>query len=101
MFMDMLNSLEQSKQPSETFYDGYIVNAVVDACYKSIKSKKWEKINLEIWRGKVGVDKISTFANYDKKYYLVKEEMTHYGDKKLILKNKSTGKIIEKIVEKH
>jgi len=26
--------------------------------------------------------------------------MTHYGDKKLILKNKSTGKIIEKIVEK-
>ena len=100
MFMDMLNSLEQSKQPSETFYDGYIVNAVVDACYKSIKSKKWEKINLEIWRGKEGVDKISTFANYDEKYYLVKEEMTHYGDKKLILKNKSTGKIIEKIVEK-
>tara|TARA_X000000950_G_C13414145_1_gene457353 strand:- start:55 stop:243 length:189 start_codon:yes stop_codon:yes gene_type:complete len=61
------------------------------------------KDNLEfgVWRGKVGVDKISTFANYDKKYYLVKEEMTHYGDKKLILKNKSTGKIIEKIVEKH
>ena len=78
-----------------------IVNAVVDACYKSIKSKKWEKINLEIWRGKEGVDKISTFANYDEKYYLVKEEMTHYGDKKLILKNKSNGEIIEKIVEKN
>ena len=69
--------------------------------YKSIKSKKWEKINLEIWRGEEGVDKISTFASYDEKYYLVKEEMTHYGDKKLILKNKSTGKIIEKIVEKN
>jgi len=26
--------------------------------------------------------------------------MTHYGDKKLILKNKSTGEITEKIVEK-
>ena len=100
MFMDMFNSLEQGKLPSETFYDGYIVNAVVDACYKSIRSKKWEKVNLEIWRGKEKVDKISTFASYNEKFYLVKEEMTHYGDKKLILKNKSTGKIIEKIVEK-
>ena len=100
MFMDMFNSLEQGKLPSETFYDGYIVNAVVDACYKSIRSKKWEKVNLEIWRGKEKVDKISTFSSHDEKFYLVKEEMTHYGDKKLILKNKSTGKIIEKIVEK-
>ena len=36
---------------------------------------------------------------YDDEYYLVKEEMTHYGDKKLILKNKSNGKIIEKIIK--
>ena len=28
---------------------------------------------------------------------LVKEEITHYGDKKLILKRKEDGKIIEKI----
>ena len=100
MFMDMFNSLEQGKLPSETFYDGYIVNAVIDSCYKSIKSNKWEKVNLEIWRGKKEVDKISTFASHDEKFYLVKEEITHYGDKKLILKNKSTGEITEKIVEK-
>ena len=31
--------------------------------------------------------------------YLVKEEVTHYGDKKLILKSKSDGKIIEKIIK--
>ena len=72
---------------------------MIDASYKSIKSKKWEKINLDIWRGKERVDKISTLESYDDKFYLVKEEMTHYGDKKLILKGKKDGKIIEKIVK--
>ena len=67
--------------------------------YKSIKSKKWEKIKLDIWRGKEGVEKISTLESYDDKFYLVKEEVTHYGDKKLILKSKSDGKIIEKIIK--
>ena len=43
--------------------------------------------------------KINTLENYDETYYLVKEEITHYGDKKLILKNKEDGKIIEKIVK--
>ena len=99
MFANMFDSLENGEKPSETFYDGYIVNAIIDASYKSIKSKKWEKIDLEIWRGKEGVDKISTLDSYDDNYYLVKEEMTHYGDKKLILKGKKDGKIIEKIVK--
>ena len=35
----------------------------------------------------------------DAYHYLIKEEMTHYGTKKLILKNKETGKIIEKVIE--
>ena len=99
MFKDMFEAYENSRHPKETFYDGYVVNAIIDASYKSIKSKKWEKINLEVWRGKEGVDKISSLQSYDNDYYLVKEEMTHYGDKKLILKSKSDGKIIEKIIK--
>ena len=99
MFANMFDSLEKGDNPSETFYDGYIVNAIIDASYKSIKSKKWEKINLDIWKGKEGVDKISTLESYDDKFYLVKEEMTHYGDKKLILKGKKDGRIIEKIIK--
>jgi hypothetical protein len=35
---------------------------------------------------------------YDAEHYLVKEEMTHYGAKKVILKNKKTGKIEERVV---
>jgi predicted dehydrogenase len=98
MFMDMFNSLEQGVSPKETFYDGYVVNAVLDAAYRSAKTKLWEPVNLPIWRGKEGVEKINALTEYDADNYLIKEEMTHYGTKKLILKNKSSGKIVEKII---
>ena len=99
MFMDMFNSFEKGVEPKETFYDGYIVNAVLDACYVSAKSKKWEPVKLDIWRGKEGFTKDSHLISFDDEHYLVKEEVTHYGEKKLILKNKETGKIIQRIIE--
>jgi predicted dehydrogenase len=98
MFMDMFNAIENGTQPKETFYDGYIVNSVLDAAYKSAKTKQWERVKLDIWRGKTGVAKDSHLQEYDKEHYLVKEEMTHYGAKKVILKNKKTGKISEKVL---
>lgn len=96
MFMDMFNALEEGKSPKETFYDGYVVNSVLDACYRSAKSKQWEPVQLDIWRGQEGVTKPSPFVEYDEEHYLVKEELTHYGARKLILKNKQSGKIFEK-----
>lgn len=99
MFTDMFNSMEKGIQPKETFYDGYVVNAVLDAAYKSAKSKLWEPVKLDIWRGRTGVGKDSHLVEYDKENYLVKEEMTHYGAKKVIIKNKKTGKISEKVLE--
>ncbi len=97
MFMDMFNSMEQGKQPKETFYDGYVVNSVLDAAYRSAKTKQWEPVKLDIWRGRVGVSKDAHLIEYDADHYLVKEEVTHYGAKKLILKNKKTGKILERV----
>jgi predicted dehydrogenase len=47
MFTDMLNALDSGQEPMENFYDGYVVNAIMDACYRSAKSKKWEKVALE------------------------------------------------------
>jgi len=99
MFMDMFSSLEKGVDPKETFYDGYVVNAILDAAYKSAKTKLWEPVKLDIWRGQEGLSKPSNYAEYDAEYYLVKEEMTHYGTKKLILKNKATGKIEERIID--
>ncbi|MBC7903523.1 MAG: Gfo/Idh/MocA family oxidoreductase [Gemmatimonadaceae bacterium] len=95
MFMDMFNAMEKNEKPKETFYDGYVVNSIIDACYRSMKSKLWEPVKLDIWRGKTGVSKDSHLVEYDKDHYLVKEEMTHYGAKKTIVKHKQTGKISE------
>jgi predicted dehydrogenase len=98
MFMDMFNSLEKGVDPKETFYDGYVVNAVLDAAYKSAKTKQWEPVKLDVWRGKSGVSKDSHLHEYDSEHYLVKDEVTHYGARKVILKNKKTGKITEKVL---
>jgi len=99
MFMDMFNAMEKGTHPKETFYDGYIVNCILDAAYKSSKSKLWEPVLLDVWRGRTGVGKDSHLTEYDADHYLVKEEVTHYGAKKVILKNKKTGKIVEKILQ--
>ena len=96
MFTDMFNSMESGKPARETFYDGYVVNAVLDAAYRSAKSKLWEPVQLDVWRGKTGVEKGKGYTEYDEQYYLVKEEMTHFGAKKVILKDKKSGQIIEK-----
>lgn len=99
MFAEMFHCLEAGTDPRETFYDGYVVNAILDACFASAKSKRWEPVKLEVWRGKTGVHKDSHLDLYDDDHYLVKEELTHYGAKKVILKNKNTGKIVERTLE--
>jgi predicted dehydrogenase len=33
-------------QPRETFEDGYVVSLVIDACYRSMKSKRWEPVEM-------------------------------------------------------
>ena len=51
MFTDMFDALDTQRQPRETLYDGYIVNAVMDASYRSAKSRRWEPVELFEWRG--------------------------------------------------
>jgi predicted dehydrogenase len=96
MFTDMFNSMEKGISPRETFYDGYVVNAVLDAAYKSAKTKLWEPVQLADWRGQTGLTKPSNLVEYDDEHFLIKEETTHYGAKKLILKNKKSGVISER-----
>lgn len=98
MFTDMLDSLELNKQPRETFYDGYVVNAIIDACYKSAKSKKWENVELEIWRGKEGITSNVELIDFDDNHFLVKKEKMPDGKIKIMLKEKKTGNIIQKYV---
>jgi predicted dehydrogenase len=95
MFLDMFNSMDAGKAPMETFYDGYIVNAVVDACYKSAQTKQWEPVELKDWRGADGSEKgkAPVLKDFDAEHYLIKEELMPSGATKWILKNKKTGAI--------
>jgi predicted dehydrogenase len=95
MFIDMFDSIEQGKQPMESFYDGYIVNAIIDAAYKSAKTKQWEPVNLEVWRGQINVQKPSVFTEYDADHWYIKDEILPNGDKVKIVKVKATGEIKE------
>ena len=98
MFMDMFNSIEAGKKPIEDFYDGYVVNAIMDACYKSAKTKKWEPVELKEWRGKEDVEPLSAFVEYDENHWLVKEELLPDGRKKIVLKEKVSGEILQREV---
>jgi predicted dehydrogenase len=97
MFTDMFNSIERGTPPMETFYDGYVVNAIMDACYRSAQSKKWEPVELFEWRGKKKVEEITGLKPYDEDHYLIKTEKMPDGKTKTILKNKKSGEITQKI----
>ena len=64
-----------------------------------LKQNYGSLFKLDIWRGRVGVTKDSHLIEFDADHYLVKEEITHYGAKKVILKDKKSGKIIERLIE--
>lgn len=98
MFLDMFNSMDKGVAPMETFYDGYVVNTIIDACYKAAKSKKWEPVELEEWRGKeVSTRAESVEQDFDDEHILIKEELMPDGKLKYILKNKSTGLVSQVI----
>jgi predicted dehydrogenase len=97
MFTDMLNALDQGTEPSETFYDGYVVNAIMDACYRSSKSKQWEPVLLDEWRGDQESEHVLAQTDYDEQYSLIKQERMPDGKLKLILRNKSSGEIVQRI----
>jgi len=94
MFNDMFSSIDEKKSPREDFYDGYIVNAILDAFYKSAESRKWEPVEIEDWRGG-SHKKVKTTKDYDDTYFLVKEERMPDGKLKVILQDKKTGTISE------
>ncbi len=97
MFMDMFNAMDKGTKPMETFYDGYIVNSIIDACYKAAETKKWEPVQIKEWRGGQVNAEQSGLKEYDSQHYLIKEETMPDGKLKVILKDKKSGKISQEI----
>jgi predicted dehydrogenase len=98
MFTDMFDALDNGTKPMESFYDGYVVNAIMDACYKSVQTKKWEPVIIDDWRGRTDVTEFSPFVEYDAEHWHIKDELMPDGRKKVILKNKTTGEITQTII---
>ena len=113
MFRDMLDAWEAGREPMETFRDGYVVNAVIDACYRSMRSRKWEGVRLEVPGGRGGgktgrespgkapemasgtPQAVKTRGERD--LIAIKRERLPDGRTKIILKDRATGRIVEKI----
>ncbi len=96
MFTDMFDAIDNGTQPTETFYDGYVVNAIIDAAYRSAKSRQWESVDVE-WRGGE-TPRIGRQAATYEGHTVIKEELLPDGRKKLILKDKDTGAFVDRVV---
>lgn len=90
MFTDMFDALDEGREPRETFYDGYVVNSIVDACYRSARSRRWEPVELE-WRGGTAAPIRKEPRLHDGRV-VIKEEKLPDGRSKLILKDPATGR---------
>ncbi|MGI9606827.1 MAG: Gfo/Idh/MocA family protein [Acidimicrobiales bacterium] len=95
MFTDMFESIEAGTQPRETFYDGYVVNAIMDAAYRSAETRLWEPVDVE-WRGG-STGRITKDIAYHDGHAIVKEETLPDGRVKLILSDKEDGSVFDLI----
>jgi predicted dehydrogenase len=97
MFTDMFDAMDAGRAPTETFYDGYVVNAVIDACYASAASRQWEPVRLDDWRG-APVEPIARTRREHDGRTVIKEEQMPDGRRKLILKDEQTGAFSDVVV---
>jgi predicted dehydrogenase len=117
MFRDMLDAREAGREPMETFSDGCVVNAIIDACYKSMGSGRWEPVELTEWlrRGQAaksgpaetgltgpgstskGVRNREAGGAAGDEAMTIKTEKLPDGRTKRILRDKKTGRIVERL----
>jgi hypothetical protein len=97
MFSDMFNAIDERRRPREDFYDGCVVNAIIDAAYVSAKSKRWEPVKLTQWRAGECTQSAMGSRDYDAEHLLIKQERMLDGTTKLILRHKVSGQIIQRI----
>ena len=98
MFSDMFRAIDEGSAPQETFYDGYVVNAIMDACYRSAKAAR-----LGAGRRSTGAAATTPrIASAARRRYegqvVIKREILPDGRQKLILKDPATGDFTDRVV---
>jgi len=97
MFSDMFDAIDSDRAPRETLYDGYVVNAIMDAAYRSAKSRSWEPVDLFEWRGGTTA-RIGGEPELHNGKVVIKRETLPDGRQKLIVKDTETGDFTDLIV---
>ncbi|MET0458384.1 MAG: Gfo/Idh/MocA family oxidoreductase, partial [Ilumatobacteraceae bacterium] len=96
MFTDMFDAIDQGREPVETFYDGYVVNAVMDACFRSSTTRQWERVELD-WRyGETA--RIAPAVRTVDGMIVIKDELLPDGRRALILKDPASDRITDRVV---
>ena len=96
MFTDMFDAMEAGREPVETLYDGYVVNAVMDACYRSAETRTWAAVELD-WRGGE-TSRVRRPERTEDGLVVIKEEQLPDGRRKLILKDPADGAFVDRIL---
>ncbi len=96
MFEDMFDALDAGRAPRETFYDGYVVNAVMDAAYRSAREHAWVPVELD-WRGG-SAPRIAAKPEMLDGQVVIKRETLPDGREKLIVKDPATGDFADRVV---
>ncbi len=96
MFSDMFDAIDAGRAPRETLYDGYVVNAVMDACYRSARAGAWAPVELD-WRGGT-TPRITSTPETHEGQVVIKREILPDGRHKLILKDPASGDFTDLVV---
>jgi predicted dehydrogenase len=96
MFSDMFDAMVEGREPMETLYDGDVVNAIMDACYRSAASRAWETVELD-WRGGT-TEAIRKEQELYEGLVVIKRELLPDGRTKLILKDPRSGDFTDRVV---
>ncbi|MGI8672619.1 MAG: Gfo/Idh/MocA family protein [Luteitalea sp.] len=95
MFTDMFDALEAGRAPRETFHDGVVVNAVMDAAYRSARSRQWEAVTVPGWHGE-DTPHLHVEPERFEGQLVVKRELLPDGRTKLILRHPESGDFSER-----
>ena len=88
---------DRAARRRETFYDGYVVNAVMDACFRSAAAHAWEPVELRLARRRP--PRIAGDAAHEDGYVVIKEEHMPDGRRKLILKDPDSRRFSDRVVD--
>ena len=95
MFEDMFDAMDAGREPAETFYDGYVVNAVMDAAYDSVERRGWAPVEIEDWPFQPA-KRIEKDVEHHDGHVVLKKELLPDGRTNMMLRG-DDGRVYDKI----